>query len=277
MTKDEALDLALEALTPFSTPNWAGTGVDKANEAITAIKQARSAPVQVFDHVNAARQGLRDAQNRSRQISNLINCGTCGYPLAPEERTSLIERDGVMVKPAPVQEPVCIYPRCSCNSKDFCDPKRQQALDKKAENARELGLDYEPVAPVREDWGPGPHECHSLTAAPMQEPVAWRYRGILHDFDPSDWAEGPVTPLYTTPPVQEPVAWTVSGKITDWSKDFSAYQTKHYTRPVYTPPAAQRQWVGLTDAEVMQTMSGDWTSQFYFARAIEAKLKEKNT
>jgi hypothetical protein len=40
-------------------------------------------------------------------------------------------------------------------------------------------------------------------------------------------------------PVQEPVAWTVSGKITDWSKDFSAYQTKHYTRPVYTPPAAQ--------------------------------------
>jgi len=48
--------------------------------------------------------------------------------------------------------------------------------------------------------------------------------------------------------------------------------------PLYTtPPAAQRQWVGLTDAEVMQTMSGDWTSQFYFARAIEDKLKEKNT
>ena len=63
-----------------------------------------AAPVQVFDHVTAARQGLRDAQKRSRQISNLINCGTCGYPLAPEERTSLIERDGVMVRPAPVQD-----------------------------------------------------------------------------------------------------------------------------------------------------------------------------
>lgn len=37
-------------------------------------------------------------------MTNLINCGTCGYPLTPEERTSLIERDGVMVKPAPVQE-----------------------------------------------------------------------------------------------------------------------------------------------------------------------------
>ena len=39
---------------------------------------------------------------------------------------------------------------------------------------------------------------------------------------------------------------------------------------------AQRPWVGLTDEEVMQTMSGDWTSQFYFARAIETKLRSKN-
>jgi hypothetical protein len=44
--------------------------------------------------------------------------------------------------------------------------KQARALDKMAENARELGLDYEPV---QEDWGPGPHECHSLTAAPVQE------------------------------------------------------------------------------------------------------------
>jgi hypothetical protein len=30
------------------------------------------------------------------------------------------------------------------------------------------------AAPVREDWGPGPHEYHSLPA-PVQEPVAWLY------------------------------------------------------------------------------------------------------
>jgi hypothetical protein len=48
MTKEEelAFDLALEALEPFSTPNWAGTGVDKVNAAITAIRKVRSAPVQ---------------------------------------------------------------------------------------------------------------------------------------------------------------------------------------------------------------------------------------
>ena len=51
---------------------------------------------------------------------------------------------------------------------------------------------------------------------------------------------------------------------------------KRRVREALAQQPAQRQWVGLTDAEVMHTMSGDWTSQFYFARAIEAKLKEKN-
>ena len=112
-------------------------------------------------------------------------------------------------------------------------------------------------------------------------------------------------------PVQEPVAWTVSGKITDWSKDFSAYQTKHYTRPVYTPPAAQRQcnwptcqseeyqqllaeqikqelvtgaaqrqWTGLTDEERMDCIfATNWSKKPLMdtAKLIEAKLKEKNT
>ena len=42
-------------------------------------------------------------------------------------------------------------------------------------------------------------------AEPEQEPVAWRYRGNLHEFDPSDWAEGPVTPLYTAPTPRKPL------------------------------------------------------------------------
>ncbi len=136
----------------------------------------------------------------------------------------------------------CIYPQQK-QLQAITAIKQARALDKMAENARELGLDYEPVAPVREDWGPGPHECHSLTAS-VQEPVAWRYRGIFHEFDPSDWAEGPVTPLYTT------------------------------------PPAAQRQWVSLTDDEVEKACVPLGAAMLSFtevARAIEAKLKEKNT
>lgn len=77
-----------------------------------------------------------------------------------------------------------------------------------------------------------------------QEPVAWRYRGNFHEFDPSDWAEGPVTPLYTTP--------------------------------------QPRQWVGLTDEErnnLWRDVIG-WGDPSHdeedLMKAIEAKLKEKN-
>jgi hypothetical protein len=53
----------------------------------------------------------------------------------------------------------------------------QQALDKKADNARELGLDYEPTHtdhPMRH-WD---RTCPACVAE--QEPVAWRNDGFLH-------------------------------------------------------------------------------------------------
>jgi hypothetical protein len=56
--------------------------------------------------------------------------------------------------------------------------------------------------------------------------------------------------------------------------------TKLYT----TPPAAQRQWVGLTDEEIIDVIHPlvmadmpDEATDYEIARAIEAKLKEKNT
>ena len=82
-------------------------------------------------------------------------------------------------------------------------------------------------------------------AQPEPEPVAWMYNGNLHEFDPSDWAEGEVIPLYTAPP--------------------------------------QREWQGLTDEEVGMLTVFDGLHHVEvplladFARAIEAKLKEKNT
>jgi type V secretory pathway adhesin AidA len=51
-----------------------------------------------------------------------------------------------------------------------------------------------------------------------------------------------------------------------------------------TQPAAQRQWVGLTDDDVRKInqevwgyVSADHTRMRGYAHAIEAKLKEKNT
>lgn len=54
----------------------------------------------------------------------------------------------------------------------------QQALDKKAENARELGLDYEPaqqepVAWMREGWGP---DCGPYIEFYRDDEMGWRDR-----------------------------------------------------------------------------------------------------
>jgi hypothetical protein len=46
------------------------------------------------------------------------------------------------------------------------------------------------------------------------------------------------------------------------------------------PPAAQRQWVGLTDEELNNFLKAVWGREVtpkHFIQAIEAKLKEKNT
>jgi hypothetical protein len=79
----------------------------------------------------------------------------------------------------------------------------QQALDKKAENARELGLDYEPA---------------------QQEPVAWMTK------TGSVWktkADETDTPLYTPPPPQrKPLSEEEIGAILE---DVNAYGTRLYT------------------------------------------------
>jgi len=77
-------------------------------------------------------------------------------------------------------------------------------------------------------------------------------------------------------PVQEPVACV---------QDLDEVKRKHlvyekgmdWKDPLYTTPtAAQRQWVGLTDEERDDLLDNYITAEGR-ARAIEAKLKEKNT
>jgi len=78
MTKDEALKLALEALEPFSTPNWAGTGVDKANEAIAAIKEALAQPTLGYAKKIEELIQERDALRALAQPEERNFCSRCG-------------------------------------------------------------------------------------------------------------------------------------------------------------------------------------------------------
>jgi len=80
----------------------------------------------------------------------------------------------------------------------------------------------------------------AISEQPEPEPVAWMYNGNLHEFDPSDWAESEVIPLYAAPP--------------------------------------QREWQGLTDEDIRK-LSDDCAGvrdETEFIRAIEAALKAKN-
>jgi hypothetical protein len=122
--------------------------------------------------------------------------------------------------------------------------KQARALDKKAENARELGLDYEPVCDK------DPQGC-------------WSVRCQLGKKCKN-------TPPAAQPAPVQPMAHIV-GEIDHAGK-------------VWKP--AQRPWFGLTDEEVAKIVDEQTTdNQGYdiwcdgqgVARAIEAKLKEKNT
>ena len=134
------------------------------------------------------------------------------------------------------------------------------------------------------------------TAQPEPEPVAWTVGGLITDFsrDFSAYKTKTYTqPLYTTPPQRkpepEPVAWMLTEL--DGTPLIDCGDLVVKPRPVlvgdktdciplYTAPP-QREWVGLTD-DKYEAMAEQYVTNCYFdtlkyAKAIEAKLKEKNT
>jgi len=132
--------------------------------------------------------------------------------------------------------------------------KASIALDKKADNARELGLSYDDE-PARQDV---PETNFGNTAAQpaVQEPVG--------EVSGHDWSTGllyrdlePGTPLYTAP---QPVP----------------VKTYHDGKPW---PVAPKPWVGLTDEDIEQGWNESWVDKQAFESAVwwaEKKLKEKN-
>jgi hypothetical protein len=151
-------------------------------------------------------------------------------------------------------------------------------------------------------------------AAPVQEPVAWMDRdGDLYANEPDkNWCP-PHYPLYTTPPapqqdLQRLSALVRAQQITidkleqacsapvyvktfhggkPWPLHPAPVQERNFCERcgkrlgdfihTCTPPAAQRQWVGLTDEEFWDFVEDSEHNSNGLIRAVEAKLKEKNT
>jgi hypothetical protein len=81
----------------------------------------------------------------------------------------------------------------------------------------------------------------------------------------------------------KPVAWITRGKLTMIRAD--AVMLDDTSLPLYIAPS-KREWVGLTEEEIQDlsfssekfdASHSEWFDRWGFARAIEARLKEKNT
>jgi hypothetical protein len=157
----------------------------------------------------------------------------------------------------------------------------QQALE-----ALELLAKYEnPETKIQvrkpKDGGPivtmYPHKVATDAAAPLrerlaqpeQEPVAWMHNfieGNVITHIPADIGRHPErwTPLYTAPcQTCQSLAMAVMND-----------QTYH------EKVIPKREWVGLTDEEIGEVISGQFAERNYWVKitkALESKLKEKNT
>jgi hypothetical protein len=129
-------------------------------------------------------------------------------------------------------------------------------------------------------------------AAPVQEPVGEVCGYYERGFDAEKTRYGKLynqdlplgIKLYTTPPaqpapVQEPVVIPDCGEAGHAEGACGNRECLPSFRRNTTPPAAQRQWVGLTDEELKDIELGCHKTLFGKVEAmqkVEAKLKEKN-
>ena len=306
MNKDEALYLALEALGLYQAAGF-GNSTDfnkqheafyKAQTAIIAIKQARAdhtddnlemvaAPVQPFDHQQAANTALRESMNRSVAIAkNTVptaykrpqNCGT-GY-------CSCVE---CVMEPAPVQEPVL-----KDNSNYRYDPPVAEPVQScycpNCEAAAQPAPVQDKVTLIQTNVGIGERAMEAYEAAKerdradfaaptVQEPFGYLEIEDIesHSEYPHNcrnvnlWHEGGegMVAIYITPPAAQ-------RRIEELEAQLMQMQGRELKlQMALNTPAAQRQWVGLTDEEMHELV--DRFARYELARAIEARLKELNT
>ncbi len=156
--------------------------------------------------------------------------------------------------------------------------------------------------PCRDDIFRKTYEPADALAQPEHEPVAWmnpRNNAVIDAVKKKQIGEGDGYPRFSVPlyaqPVDEiakrghePVAW-ITRRTGDGGAYVDGYEccepTDYGAFPVYHAPP-KREWVGLTDEEILDAADSFGSFQYgdaqghkrlEFAKAIEAKAKEKNT
>ena len=266
MTKDEALDLALEALEELQPDDAYPYSLQ--SKAITAIKQARSAPVQepVFceycggnddadfglptDHCTDCARPQPAAQQALVQEPVALPC--CGYTDASAIKWNPF--NGVVqchncgqtyaTSAAPAQEPVAfnagvppLYPEMKDGetiSVEYTTPPGGRQSEDCLTAAQE---DIQRLSALVRAQQITIDKLEQARSAPVQEPVAVIGSGFQLLYCREDWAKGLKIgdKLYTTPPAQPaPVQEQIVALIDE-------NQRLRAELKFNTPPAAQRQ------------------------------------
>ena len=111
---------------------------------------------------------------------------------------------------------------------------------------------------------------HDQPAQPQQEPVAW-----MHVMDNTEGLKANGTGIVS---ITQKRKHPFGKPGVDFSKSYPVTST-----PLYTSPQAQRTWVGLTGVEIASACKKHGGAEWWwrdieeYGRAIEAKLKEKNS
>jgi hypothetical protein len=260
-----ALKLALELMH-----NRGDVGVDEWIAAEAAIKQVIAAPVQ--------------ERNFCERCGKRLGSGihTCTPPAQPatEEFSA--------TQPAPVQEPVA-HPVIAGALFDFMGwltSRKKTLILSSADNAspaveaitefakmRGLSLDGARV----QDWQ---DTTPPAQPAPVQEPEYWNVIDPAGNIVASEtdairgWARiaGSYKPTVEGLLGFHDQGWRVLPKATPPAPQPVPVKTYHDGKPW---PVAPKPWVGLTDEERNECTQSPFTADQH--RAIEAKLKEKNT
>ncbi len=285
MTKDEALDLALEALEVEQTAVTMFNLVPKPHitKAITAIKQAKKSNIKqvihLYDEPPAQPAPVQSAEERSsvERGEPVAFKHVCNLWIDPVSREYIVDH--------------CDHPPSECipayigtppggRQSEDCLTAAQEDIQRLSALVRAQQITIDKLEQAR--------------SAPVQEPFGyvWFTKHMEHRFTRMkphpDMGAMNIKPVYTAPPGQEPVAYTTGHCKEKAQPGGCQLHNLHCGYPacdrkaVTTPPAAQRQWVGLTPREIYNLWedSGvpfvDWDSFASITRAIEAKLKEKN-
>lgn len=159
------------------------------------------------------------------------------------------------------------------------------ALDKMAENAREIGLDYEPVAYIRVR-----KTGHVMACAKTADFYSLPDGALLYTHpikQPTEVIDpdSRTISVYEQPAQDEPVAWmypddyermkTSETFCTVFSVECGSPTQGKTTIALYDRPQA-REWVGLTDEE-FQWIYDHGRTPAGMMELVEANLREKNT